>query len=170
MWFVVAIREKRAIGCRSALDIKMKWSFETVALSLRNIFACAIHTQIQLCVVCCGCLWWIKTIAMMNDVIERWNEKQHQSLYSRWFFFLLPASLRCQRYKFTQFSPAVKVVTTNNPIGWLSLSHPIPVDTADNFAISNELIVIAHADSWLSTLLHWCAVDVCRGNRQKIYM
>lgn len=121
MWFVVAIREKRAIGCRSALDIKMKWSFETVALSLRNIFACAIHTQIQLCVVCCGCLWWIKTIAMMNDVIERWNEKQHQSLYSRWFFFLLPAFLRCQRYKFTQFLPAVKVVTTNNPIGWLSL-------------------------------------------------
>lgn len=105
-------------------------------------------------------VWWIKTIAMMNDVIERWNEKQHQSLYfRRVYLFLCVSFVCCEHYNFTPFLPAVKVVTTNIFIGWCVLFECfffVDVQLAvHNFAISNESIVIAHDDSWLSTFMRY---------------
>lgn len=85
-------------------------------------------------------VWRIKTIAMMNDVIERWKNNTNHFIFYYFFVVLL----------FTSFLPAVKVVTTNNSADVVYFVFFF----CGKFAISNEPTVTCRVDSWLSSSLN----------------
>lgn len=102
-----AKKKNRAIGWRSTLNIKMKWSSETDSCTF---FLCGF----VFCVRLRGCVVWV--MCGIETIAHEWCDWRMEwkttpiTLFSIYFVVH-----RC--VAFTQFQPAVKLVTTNNSVG-----------------------------------------------------
>lgn len=101
------------------------------------------------------CVWWM--MLWLKDGIV----KQHQSLY----FLLLFCGCHW-RYNFTQFQPAVKVVTTNIFV-WMYFLFSVNWETT-MFAISKK--AYSHFSCWQLIIEFVAAIDaVYLSSRDRIY-
>lgn len=115
MWFVVTIRKRERLVA-APLSIS-RWNGPLRPLHSRSatfLRAPFTHSNTSLC-----CVLWVFVMDQDNCHDEWCDWKMEWKTTPITLLSLLrSSSFRCQRYNFTQFSPAVKVVTANNPIGW----------------------------------------------------